>query len=89
MALFGNNKKKVEQLEFQVTELNKLYENIRRSLHNTISCTFGIIETDTSYIVYKSEKAIYRPIFIKEYNKGEDPDYACRLAHELLDLLND
>ena len=27
MALFGN-KKKVEQLEFQVTELNKLYENI-------------------------------------------------------------
>jgi hypothetical protein len=39
--------------------------------------------------VYKSEKLVYRPIFIKQYLKLDDSEYASLKAHELLDYLKE
>lgn len=87
MGIFNKNKEKISELKGQITELNKVYENVRRSLHNVTLCTYGIIESEDAFIVYKSDKDVYRPIFIKKYYKKDNSEYASLLAHELLNKL--
>lgn len=88
MSIFKKSKQ-IKELQSQVNEVNQLYDNIRRALHNITSCTYGVIETEDSYIVYKSEKLVYRPMFIKQYLKLDDAEYANLKAHELLSYLQE
>jgi hypothetical protein len=87
MGLWWKKNKELDALKAEINNVNGLYENIRKSLHNLTLCTYGIINTEESYIVYKSDKNIYRPIFIKGFDKKDDPEYAEIQANELLDML--